>query len=208
MTWRHSRRAAIRLLRLQPAAPFQQPRQCFQDTSVMPTPSSGPQASRSGCTHPSPHHDLQARLLPHPAHDACAVHTALAAPAAHRRDRVGRAYAVPAPTTRSKRAHGAWPPAKHSRLSAPAPQRATAHPPRCCAGHHAERAEGAGFCIFNNVAVAAAHAKAVHGVERVAIVDFDVSGRRKRGAGQGSGGVRDCVCVSGGWRLAGGGTGL
>lgn len=41
-------------------------------------------------------------------------------------------------------------------------------------GHHAERARAMGFCIFNNIAVAAAHAIAVHGLERVAIVDFDV----------------------------------
>ena len=31
-----------------------------------------------------------------------------------------------------------------------------------------------GFCVFNNVAVAAGHARAVHGLERVAVVDFDV----------------------------------
>jgi len=41
-------------------------------------------------------------------------------------------------------------------------------------GHHACRARPMGFCIFNNVAVAARHAMAVHGVTRVAIVDFDV----------------------------------
>lgn len=41
-------------------------------------------------------------------------------------------------------------------------------------GHHAGRASPAGFCIFNNVACAAAHALAVHGLARVAIVDFDV----------------------------------
>jgi acetoin utilization deacetylase AcuC-like enzyme len=41
-------------------------------------------------------------------------------------------------------------------------------------GHHACRARPMGFCIFNNVAVAARHALAVHGLERVAIVDFDV----------------------------------
>lgn len=41
-------------------------------------------------------------------------------------------------------------------------------------GHHAERASAMGFCIFNNIAVAAAHALAVHGLARVAIVDFDV----------------------------------
>ncbi|SFM52884.1 Acetoin utilization deacetylase AcuC [Ectothiorhodospira mobilis] len=41
-------------------------------------------------------------------------------------------------------------------------------------GHHAERARAMGFCIFNNVAVGAAHALAHHGLERVAVVDFDV----------------------------------
>ncbi len=41
-------------------------------------------------------------------------------------------------------------------------------------GHHAERNRAMGFCLFNNVAIGAAHALAVHGVERVAIVDFDV----------------------------------
>ncbi|HET7611908.1 MAG TPA: histone deacetylase family protein [Rhodanobacteraceae bacterium] len=41
-------------------------------------------------------------------------------------------------------------------------------------GHHATRNQAMGFCLFNSVAVAAAHALAVHGIERVAIVDFDV----------------------------------
>jgi acetoin utilization deacetylase AcuC-like enzyme len=41
-------------------------------------------------------------------------------------------------------------------------------------GHHACRARPMGFCIFNNVAVAARHAIHAHGVERVAIIDFDV----------------------------------
>jgi acetoin utilization deacetylase AcuC-like enzyme len=41
-------------------------------------------------------------------------------------------------------------------------------------GHHAERARAMGFCFFNNVAVAAAHALAQHGLERVAVADFDV----------------------------------
>jgi len=41
-------------------------------------------------------------------------------------------------------------------------------------GHHAERARAMGFCIFNNVAVGAAHALAQHGLRRVVIADFDV----------------------------------
>jgi acetoin utilization deacetylase AcuC-like enzyme len=41
-------------------------------------------------------------------------------------------------------------------------------------GHHATRVRSMGFCIFNNVAVAAAYALEVKGLERVAIIDFDV----------------------------------
>lgn len=41
-------------------------------------------------------------------------------------------------------------------------------------GHHAEPARAMGFCLFNNIAVGAAHARAAHGLDRVAIVDFDV----------------------------------
>lgn len=41
-------------------------------------------------------------------------------------------------------------------------------------GHHAEKAQAMGFCIFNNVAIGVAHALAAHGLSRVAIADFDV----------------------------------
>jgi acetoin utilization deacetylase AcuC-like enzyme len=41
-------------------------------------------------------------------------------------------------------------------------------------GHHAERSRAMGFCVFNSIAVAAAHALDAHGLSRVAIVDFDV----------------------------------
>jgi len=41
-------------------------------------------------------------------------------------------------------------------------------------GHHAEHHRAKGFCLFNNIAVGAAHALATHGLERVAILDFDV----------------------------------
>ena len=41
-------------------------------------------------------------------------------------------------------------------------------------GHHAEPTQGMGFCVFANAALAAAHAIEAHGLERVAIVDWDV----------------------------------
>ena len=41
-------------------------------------------------------------------------------------------------------------------------------------GHHAEPGRSMGFCLFNNVAVGALHARAVHGLDKIAVVDFDV----------------------------------
>jgi acetoin utilization deacetylase AcuC-like enzyme len=41
-------------------------------------------------------------------------------------------------------------------------------------GHHAESDMAMGFCLFNNVAIGAAHACAAYGLKRVAIIDFDV----------------------------------
>jgi acetoin utilization deacetylase AcuC-like enzyme len=41
-------------------------------------------------------------------------------------------------------------------------------------GHHATRDRAMGFCLFNNVAVGALHAREVHGYKRIAVVDFDV----------------------------------
>ena len=41
-------------------------------------------------------------------------------------------------------------------------------------GHHAEPARAMGFCLFNNVAVGALRAREAHGMERVAVIDFDV----------------------------------
>lgn len=41
-------------------------------------------------------------------------------------------------------------------------------------GHHATPEASMGFCLFNNIAIAIRHALAVHGLERVAVVDFDV----------------------------------
>lgn len=41
-------------------------------------------------------------------------------------------------------------------------------------GHHAEHDKAMGFCLFDNIAVAAAHALVAHGLKRIAIIDFDV----------------------------------
>jgi acetoin utilization deacetylase AcuC-like enzyme len=41
-------------------------------------------------------------------------------------------------------------------------------------GHHAEAARAMGFCVFNQAAIAALHARHAHGLQRVAVVDFDV----------------------------------
>ncbi len=41
-------------------------------------------------------------------------------------------------------------------------------------GHHAEPAAAMGFCLFNNIAIGAVHARRAHGLSRVAVVDFDV----------------------------------
>ncbi|MGQ0676332.1 MAG: histone deacetylase family protein [Rhodospirillales bacterium] len=41
-------------------------------------------------------------------------------------------------------------------------------------GHHAERDIAMGFCMFNNVAIGAYHARSRHGIRRAAVVDFDV----------------------------------
>ena len=55
--------------------------------------------------------------------------------------------------------------------------RSEANPVFCAVrppGHHAERSRAMGFCLFNNIAVAAAHALENYGFQRIAIVDFDV----------------------------------
>ena len=41
-------------------------------------------------------------------------------------------------------------------------------------GHHAERRKVGGFCLFNNIAVAARHVQVKYGLERVLVIDFDV----------------------------------
>ena len=41
-------------------------------------------------------------------------------------------------------------------------------------GHHAKVATAMGFCLFNSIAIAARHAQRAHGMERVAIIDWDV----------------------------------
>ncbi|MBT3916773.1 MAG: histone deacetylase family protein [Rhodospirillaceae bacterium] len=41
-------------------------------------------------------------------------------------------------------------------------------------GHHAEHAQAMGFCLFNNIAIAAKHAQVSHGLDKIAVIDFDV----------------------------------
>jgi len=41
-------------------------------------------------------------------------------------------------------------------------------------GHHAEPDQAMGFCLFNNVAIGALYARAKHGLQKIAVVDFDV----------------------------------
>jgi acetoin utilization deacetylase AcuC-like enzyme len=41
-------------------------------------------------------------------------------------------------------------------------------------GHHAEADHAMGFCVFNQAAIAALHAREAHGLQRIAVIDFDV----------------------------------
>lgn len=78
-------------------------------------------------------------------------------------------YASPESEAIARLAAGAIVAAVDHALDHDAPGLAFVRPP----GHHAERARAMGFCLYNNAAVAAAHARA-RGVPRVAVVDYDV----------------------------------
>ena len=58
--------------------------------------------------------------------------------------------------------------------STPASKPSPSHPPRLLYQFNQPTDRPFSFCVFNNVAVAAAHAMEAHGLERVAVVDFDV----------------------------------
>jgi len=58
----------------------------------------------------------------------------------------------------------------HSALNTPHAIFAFVRPP----GHHAERGRGMGFCLFNNIAIAAEYAIEKHGLKRILIVDWDL----------------------------------
>jgi acetoin utilization deacetylase AcuC-like enzyme len=64
-------------------------------------------------------------------------------------------------------------------------------------GHHATRTRSMGFCIFNNIAVAAAHALEAHGLARVAVVDFDVHHGNGTEEMFGDGAWQDSVLMAG-----------
>jgi acetoin utilization deacetylase AcuC-like enzyme len=78
-------------------------------------------------------------------------------------------YVAPASVAAARRAAGAAIVLVESILEAPSPGVALLRPP----GHHATRATGMGFCLLNNVAIAA-YAALARGLSRVAIVDWDV----------------------------------
>ena len=78
-------------------------------------------------------------------------------------------YASPESETIARLAAGATIAAVDHALDRAAPALAFVRPP----GHHAERARAMGFCLYNNAAVAAAHAR-LRGAARVAVVDYDV----------------------------------
>jgi acetoin utilization deacetylase AcuC-like enzyme len=61
-------------------------------------------------------------------------------------------------------------PTPHSALDTPHSVFAFVRPP----GHHAEPSRGMGFCLFNNIAIAAEYAKEKHGLKRILIVDWDL----------------------------------
>ncbi len=67
-------------------------------------------------------------------------------------------------------AAGAWLNATETILATAQPAAVLCRPP----GHHAEAAQGMGFCVFNNAAIAALWALEQPGIERVAVLDWDV----------------------------------
>ncbi|MCR6497021.1 histone deacetylase family protein [Thermomonas sp. S9] len=92
-------------------------------------------------------------------------------PAARTGDAGPRHRALPASAEAALRAAGAGVAAVDAVLSGQARRAFCAvRPP----GHHATASAAMGFCLLNNVAVAARHALDAHGLERVAIADFDV----------------------------------
>ncbi len=83
---------------------------------------------------------------------------------------VGRSATGPLKGSDPKRVAAPGEPRRRSAGSDPKGGFALVRPP----GHHATRGDSMGFCFFNNVAVAATYAQAELGVERVAILDWDV----------------------------------
>ena len=73
------------------------------------------------------------------------------------------------------RDRGRSPPAPVSRRSTPCSRASSTTPTRSSGrpGHHALAEHGMGGCIFGNTALAAMHAQAAHGIERVAVIDWD-----------------------------------
>jgi acetoin utilization deacetylase AcuC-like enzyme len=105
-------------------------------------------------------------------HDRDYVHAVLdAIPAEGRRSLDGDTHVSPDSGEAALRAAGACCAAVDALVAGEARNAFCAvRPP----GHHAEPAVAMGFCLFISVAIAAAHARAAHGLHRAAVVDFDV----------------------------------
>lgn len=104
-------------------------------------------------------------------HDHALLDTVLQTHSAHTVQLDPDTYLSPASAEAALRAAGAGIAAVDAVMRTPdTPVFCAVRPP----GHHATGGVAMGFCLFNSIAVAAAHALHVHGLARVAVVDFDV----------------------------------
>ena len=106
-------------------------------------------------THPRPHVERIMNAVPMTGHVAIDADTVLSAASGRAALHAAGAVTAAVDAVMAKEADNAF---------------CAVRPP----GHHAEPDRAMGFCLFNNAAIAALRAREVHGLERVAVVDFDV----------------------------------
>jgi acetoin utilization deacetylase AcuC-like enzyme len=106
-------------------------------------------------THPRPHVERILNSVPMTGHVAIDADTVLSAASGRAALHAAGAVTAAVDAVMAKEAENAF---------------CAVRPP----GHHAEPDRAMGFCLFNNAAIAALRAREVHGLERVAVVDFDV----------------------------------